>query len=324
MARSWCGRVSANVTVSESLAQRVARHSTGYTRHVVRRIFVMFVLLALGSGFGVTLALGATGVHRERIHVLPTAGSARTVFVLSFTMPERTGLYGSSQRHDMLTASAPAGSSGCVKTLDLKIPDARASAHVRVTVDPRKLDAQWCQGTYRGQIEELQSAVCPRGALCPTYVLVRGTVGRFSLHVHSTPPLVGTPPPAITPPPLGSTPPPGADGTPPSFAGLQSAFACTPGPQTPEQTTPFTLSWKAATDDLTPSSQIVYDVYLATTPGGEDFSKPTWTTPQGAASFTTPGLASHGTFYFMVRARDLAGNEDSNTLEQVKAAAIRP
>jgi hypothetical protein len=270
----------------------------------VRRISVTSVLVVLGAVFGIAPALGAAGVHRGRIHVTPTMGSARTVFLLSFTVPQRTGLYGSSQRHDVLTASAQVGSSGCVKTIDVKVPDARAGARVRVALDPRKLGGQWCQGTYRGQIQELQSAVCPRGALCPTYVLVRGTVGRFSLHVRSTTPPIGTPPP------------PSADGTPPSFAGLQSAFACTPGPQRPGQTTPFTLSWQAATDDLTPSSEIVYDIYVATTQAGEDFSKPMWTTPPGVTMYRTPGLASHGTFYFVVRARDLAGNEDHNTSEQ--------
>jgi hypothetical protein len=75
------------------------------------------------------------------------------------------------------------------------------------------------------------------------------------------------------------------------------------------------LSWQPATDNTTPTAQILYDVYLATTPGGENFSSPTWTTAPGATSFETPGLASHGSFYFVVRARDRAGNEDHNTIE---------
>ena len=75
------------------------------------------------------------------------------------------------------------------------------------------------------------------------------------------------------------------------------------------------LAWKAATDDVTPSSEIVYDVYVASTSGGEDFAKPAWTTPAGVTTFKTPGLPSHGTFYFVVRARDQAGNEDANTVE---------
>jgi hypothetical protein len=32
-------------------------------------------------------------------------------------------------------------------------------------------------------------------------------------------------------------------------------------------------------------------------------------------TFKTPGLPSHGSFYFVVRARDAAGNEDRNTIE---------
>jgi hypothetical protein len=84
-------------TLGASLASRAASQeiwrSRGYTWHVVRRISVTSVLLGLGSVFGVTLALGAAGVHRERIHVTPTVGSADTVFVVSFTVPERTGLY---------------------------------------------------------------------------------------------------------------------------------------------------------------------------------------------------------------------------------------
>jgi hypothetical protein len=142
--------------------------------------------------------------------------------------------------------------------------------------------------------------VCPLRELCPAFASFVAVIGRFNLNVHRT----------------GGPPPPRGDNTPPTFAGLESAFACTPGPQRPGQTTPFTLTWKAATDDKTASSQIVYDIYESTTAGAEDFSRPTWTTPPGVTSFKTPGLPSHGTFYFVVRARDQAGNEDQNRVER--------
>jgi hypothetical protein len=238
--------------------------------------------------------------------VTPATGSSSSSFVVSFRAPERTGRYGSSQRHYLLTASAPvsAPAGGCITTLNIRVPDASAGANVRVRLAPRKLGGHWCTGTYHGRIQDIQSAACPRARPCPTYALVRGTVGRFALKVNSA----GAPP--VNPPPAG------ADTTPPSFAGLQRAFACTPGAQRPGQTTPFTLSWQAASDDVTPSSQILYDIYMATRPGGEGFSTPTWTTPPGATSYRTPGLPSHGTFYFVVRARDSAGNQDHNTIEQ--------
>jgi hypothetical protein len=107
----------------------------------------------------------------------------------------------------------------------------------------------------------------------------------------------------------------GADTTPPAFAGLQSASYCQGGPVQRSEPVSYELSWQAATDNVTASSQIVYDIFAASSPGGEDFSHPTWTTSPGATSYKTPPLPSEGT-YFVVRARDQAGNEDQNTVER--------
>jgi hypothetical protein len=106
------------------------------------------------------------------------------------------------------------------------------------------------------------------------------------------------------------------DTIPPNFAGLKSATTCIPGPIGGGRTTSYHLSWEPATDNRTPSSQIVYDVYQASAPGGEDLSVPTYTSPAGATSFDTPPLSTETTFYFVVRARDRAGNSDSNTVER--------
>jgi hypothetical protein len=107
------------------------------------------------------------------------------------------------------------------------------------------------------------------------------------------------------------------DHAPPTFAGLTSATTCIPGPiGPPGRTSSHHLIWDPATDNVTPSSQIVYDIYQATTPGGENFSMPTYTTAPGATAFDTPQLSADQTFYFVVRARDQAGNEDSNTVER--------
>jgi len=107
-----------------------------------------------------------------------------------------------------------------------------------------------------------------------------------------------------------------SDNIPPSFAGLKSATTCIPGPVGGGRTTSYNLSWDPATDNVTPSKRIVYDVYQAETSGGEDFSTPTYTTPAGATSFATPPLPADKYFYFVVRARDQAGNSDSNTVER--------
>jgi len=104
-------------------------------------------------------------------------------------------------------------------------------------------------------------------------------------------------------------------GQPPSFAGLKSATTCIPGPVRLGETTSYHLRWDAAKDKRTRSRRIVYKVYQATASGGEDFSAPTYTTAPGATSFDTPKLPVEDTFYFVVRARDRAGNEDTNTVE---------
>jgi len=108
---------------------------------------------------------------------------------------------------------------------------------------------------------------------------------------------------------------PSEDRTPPTFAGLKSATACIPGPGG-GQTASYRLDWDRATDNVTPSTQIAYDVYQATKSGGEDFSSATYTVRHGATTFATPPLPADGTFFFVVRARDRAGNRDSNVVER--------
>jgi hypothetical protein len=105
------------------------------------------------------------------------------------------------------------------------------------------------------------------------------------------------------------------DHTPPTFAGLRSATTCDPGP-VGGGTTSYTLSWDAATDNVSQSKAIVYLVYQAAASGSEDFSKPTYTTAAGATSFATPPLPADKPVYFVVRARDQAGNIDGNTAER--------
>ncbi len=107
-----------------------------------------------------------------------------------------------------------------------------------------------------------------------------------------------------------------SDQTPPAFAGLAQAVTCIPGPIVPGRSSRYGLSWAAASDNGTPPSMIVYDIYQATTSGSEDFTSPTYTSAPGATTFTTPMLSNDNNWYFVVRARDQAGNDDTNTVEQ--------
>ena len=100
----------------------------------------------------------------------------------------------------------------------------------------------------------------------------------------------------------------GLDTLPPAFNGLELVSNVTG--------TTAQLSWPPATDAVTPSSEIVYLIYQATTPSGEIYTSPTYTTLAGETSYTVTGLTPGVTYYFVVRARDAAGNIDSNTLER--------
>jgi hypothetical protein len=260
------------------------------------------VVAALAMSPSVSTAWTSTSVGSARVSVKPAIGGPATRFGISFRTPRWTGRKGGSETRYVTSVTGPAGKTGCVDGADRPLALARAHARVKATFDPVKLGGRWCTGTFRGVVQEIRTPVCARGRACPKFVVLLGTVGRYRFKVEriATRPGTGT-----------------GDSTPPSFAGVTSATACTPGPQRPGQTTPFNLSWDAATDDVTPSSQIVYDVYESGSAGGEDFSHPSWTTPPGVTTFRTPGLPSHGTFYFVVRARDLAGNEDANTVEKL-------
>lgn len=103
----------------------------------------------------------------------------------------------------------------------------------------------------------------------------------------------------------------------PSFGGLTSAVSTSP--------TEIELSWSAASDNVTPSSAIVYDIYLANTTRGQDFDgAPAATTGPGETSFTLDGLTPETRYYIVVRARDGAGNRDSNTVERMATTPAVP
>ena len=107
-----------------------------------------------------------------------------------------------------------------------------------------------------------------------------------------------------------------ADKVPPSFAGLSSATAV--------HDTRLFLEWAPGNDARTPASQLVYHIYLATAPGAQDFLNPTATTGLGEVVFLLDGLAAGTTYYIVVRAEDLAGNEDSNGVEVAATTLLFP
>jgi hypothetical protein len=102
----------------------------------------------------------------------------------------------------------------------------------------------------------------------------------------------------------------------PAFAGIESATTCIPGPTRGGQTSSFHLTWEPVKRRGAASRKVVYEVYDATSSGGENYATPAYTTPPGVASFDTPPLSGEFTYYFVVRARTRSGAEDTNTVER--------
>lgn len=98
------------------------------------------------------------------------------------------------------------------------------------------------------------------------------------------------------------------DTTPPDFGGVTSVTATSP--------TVLSLSWSPAVDNITESSNIVYNIYRSTSPGGETFETPTYVTSPGATTFPVTNVTPGATYYFVVRAEDETGNIDDNTVEK--------
>lgn len=104
---------------------------------------------------------------------------------------------------------------------------------------------------------------------------------------------------------VGST---GPDTTPATFAGLEAATVTSP--------TVVRLSWRPAADNRTPVSQLVYDVYMATAADAENYGSPTASSALGATSIDITGLSALTTYYFVVLARDQAGNHSASRVER--------
>lgn len=255
---------------------------------------------------GGTPAQAAGAGLSTHVSVKPGSGNPGTRFALSLRIPEATGTFGSVVRHDTLSVSGPSGR-GCVSSLTVRLRSAKRGAHLTLTLRPASsVTGGWCTGEFNGRVVQQEVLRCPPRPMhvCPDFLLAPRTIARFRFHV--APGNAG-----------GSSGPGPAPADLPTFAGLVSATTCnTVAPAVLPRPSGYILTWQAATDPVTASAAIVYDIYVATTPGGEDYAQPTWTTPAGVTSFTTPALAHSGPIYFVVRARNAAGNEDDNTVER--------
>ncbi|GAH30731.1 unnamed protein product, partial [marine sediment metagenome] len=72
------------------------------------------------------------------------------------------------------------------------------------------------------------------------------------------------------------------------------------------------LTWTASSPETDVSQ---YNIYRATTSGGQNYSSPTYTVSAGTTTYTDTSTTDGVTYYYVVRAQDAAGNIETNTNE---------
>ena len=76
-----------------------------------------------------------------------------------------------------------------------------------------------------------------------------------------------------------------------------------------------TVNWTQGTDNVTAQGDLVYNIYMSTTSGQYNYASPYSTTDAGVSSKDLSMGDLRGTHYFVVRCKDAAANEDTNTAE---------
>ena len=94
------------------------------------------------------------------------------------------------------------------------------------------------------------------------------------------------------------------DNTPPSAPTNLSATALSGGG--------IRLTWTASSPETDVAQ---YNIYRATTSGGQNYSSPTYTVSSGTTTYTDTATTNGVTYYYVVRAQDAAGNIETNTNE---------
>jgi len=79
------------------------------------------------------------------------------------------------------------------------------------------------------------------------------------------------------------------------------------------------LTWTASSPETDVAQ---YDIYRATTSGGQSYTSPAYTVSVGTTSYTDTTVTDGLTYYYVVRARDAAGNIETNTSEVSATATV--
>lgn len=115
------------------------------------------------------------------VAVRPARGGPRTVFVVSFRAGAAAapGPGGLATRY-WVSVHGPSGR-GCVSSATATPSLGGTRGRARLGPGP---GGRWCRGTFHGRVVRVRTPVCSGPArACPMFVVVAGTVGRFSFRV---------------------------------------------------------------------------------------------------------------------------------------------
>lgn len=156
-----------------------------------RRFLRAAVLITAVTAIAAGSALAALPVSAPTLRVTPATGTQRSAFMVAFRAPVasgRSGTFGMLRRYE-LSASGPAGASGCVDSLSLAPTATHAGQWMRVRFRPAAGSAGWCKGQWSGTVNEVALPACGPvvarvgSVMCPQYIALVDRIGRFSFRV---------------------------------------------------------------------------------------------------------------------------------------------
>jgi hypothetical protein len=117
-----------------------------------------------------------------RLSVSPTVGKPSSVLRFSFTAPASTGQEG----HDLVSYTLSVRGRphpGCVGIHGATLPAVRVGQMVTTSLGPAQLGGSWCPGTFSARVEELESAACAAGQMCPQFIRIVVVIGPVSFKI---------------------------------------------------------------------------------------------------------------------------------------------
>lgn len=140
-------------------------------------LVVLCALLMASCG---SAASTQTSSHARRpapaaaLTVTPRDGNPATVFLVELTGVAPTPAP-QGEKVGLELGFRGSGGAQCVGAGSLSLPHTVGTA-VAATLSPSHFGGHWCPGTYLAKVQEIASAKCAPGAMCPQFVRVIRTV----------------------------------------------------------------------------------------------------------------------------------------------------